>query len=1088
MDLEPTKNRSEKSVHRPPFEKQKVNMSGSGPSTNTLVNDEMSAEQIQEVFQTTTSDISRAAYELTFLVLRDQIDASVAAKSLANLESTTLEEVVDTIWLVSNEIKHFDTLPMERLYTFVRTLAKELPNTDTLLRLLPPDILANSQVLSDDRVFRKRLLRANTRNLYVQKKYNLLHEESEGYAKLVTELNGSSHTNHEGLTKRITSLIGHFNLDPNRVEDLVLEALELNIKQSHIYLPLIRRFRKKRLCHLVGHKFHAYHRSQGVNNDGNDGDKNSGKSGDTVESEASSSSSSSTIQAVPTPESLYQLAAVLISSKDLNVHDLLPHLLPSNKEIRDQRKVQELFILERAKNLGKISLGVTPEEKVKRNAERRLKQMQHKRDCDAASLYNQKFGILCGMFAIGAWDAAVEYINYLKSTGANPNGDSRVIRASCSFCRTLLVDAYKLLPLELNPSCLNLSKVNSNSNHTATNNGTSSSNATHEIFDELASLIGPVLSFIGEGISVDTVLFSKVCRLLRYIVHKLPNVFCKQTQKEWIEKIIVNVLLPGLAMVNPGNAGMANELWGLLKLFPFGERYRAYAKLKSELYSLRTPLVLRRAQIVEASRNKLRRLASETIKKQGRHLGKLALSNPVVVFTTILDQVEVYDNMIPTVVDCMKYMSELSYDVLSFVLIDKLASSRDKLKGDGVNISDWLQSLAIFTGTFYRRYPATELGGLLQYLVNCLEAKRSLDLIVFRELISKMTGIQVIDEISNDQLQGRSGGLVLRSQTNVLSRLSGSMRKAANSLHDAVIGKEDDDDTALCVVLLVLLAQQRNNIILDSSSQQLKLIGRLYDECHMTLVQFVDFLSTKCATASTKTASDASNAYCHILPNITTLLSLYKMEPGVAFHICRPSFSIFLRNGGLSSTDNEKNITPEGSGSSPVDEDVLSAVVQSLDGEVWKSMNPNLYSVFWSLSLYDIYTPSKKYETTKATLQNGLKRNETELRTLDQNSKAARDLRRDQRSKQNAIEDLNNEFRVQKDNERVIRRWLQQQKLTFIEGCERIENTPQCFLQHCVLPRALFSPEDAYFCALFTAILNELQVIFFFLISFILLK
>ena len=55
---------------------------------------------------------------------------------------------------------------------------------------------------------------------------------------------------------------------------------------------------------------------------------------------------------------------------------------------------------------------------------------------------------------------------------------------------------------------------------------------------------------------------------------------------------------------------------------------------------------------------------------------------------------------------------------------------------------------------------------------------RSLDLIVFRELISKMAGVQIIDEISNDQLQGRSGGLVLRAQTNVLSRLSGSMRKA----------------------------------------------------------------------------------------------------------------------------------------------------------------------------------------------------------------------------------------------------------------------------------------------------------------------
>ena len=279
--------------------------------------------------------------------------------------------------------------------------------------------------------------------------------------------------------------------------------------------------------------------------------------------------------------------------------------------------------------------------------------------------------------------------------------------------------------------------------------------------------------------------------------------------------------------------------------------------------------------------------------------------------------------------------------------------------------------------------------------------------------------------------------------------------------------------------MLVLLSQQRNNIILDSGSQQLKLIGRLYDECHMTLVQFVDFLSTKCASASTKTAAEASSAYCQILPDITVLLTDYKMQPGVAFHITRPSFSNYLRNGGLlasaASSASADTAAAIAAHNSPVGTEVLSAVKQSLHADVWKSMNPNLFSVFWSLSLYDIYTPSQKYESAKSTLQNGLKRNETELRTLDQHSKVARDLRRDQRSKQNAIDDLNTEFRVQKDNERIVRRWLQQQKLTFIEGCERIEHTPQCFLQHCILPRALFSPEDAYFCAMFTAILNELH-------------
>ena len=1113
-----------------------------------LVTDVMSASELQKIFETSSTDIPRASYELIFLVLRDQIDASLAAQSLANLPDDTAQQVVDTIWLVSNEIKHFGTLPIERLHTFVRALAKELPNSDMLLRQLPPDVLSGSQVLSDDRVFLKKLLRANTRNLYVQKKYNLLHEESEGYAKLVTELSGAPSNDEDegnGLAQRITSLIGHFNLDPNRVEDLVLEALELNVDQSSMYMPLIRMFRKNRLCHLVGHKFHIYQVAAEKNDSKVQGDESSSSSSSSSSNSSSSSTSSwtssaSTSTASIAPESLYRLAAVLIASGDLSASELLPHLAPSNNQLREERQVHELFVLNRAKNLGKKSLG-EPEEKLKKAASEKLQAVKHAMQVKASSLRNQKFGILSGMLDIGAWDAAVQYIKYLKTAGANPNSDRRVIAAGCSFCSSLLSKVYAQLPARLNPSrmCLagltpskggsggsssssssssdaasgdggggSMSSTKSGgSSSTSSSSSSSSSSSINSVdqalsaatyamdipttLDLFASTIAPVFKFIGEGIATDLVLFSKVCRILRHIVEALPDVYSNEIEKTSIQDIVVNVLLPGLAMVQPGNVGITSELWRLLQLFPYGERYRAYAKLKSDHYSLKTTLVLRRAEVLENTKKKFRRLAAETIKQQGRHLGKLAHSNPVVVFTTVLDQVEVYDNMIPTVVDCLKYMSELSYDVLSFILIDKLASSRDKLKGDGVNIANWLTSLATFAGMFYRRYPNTELRGILQYLINCLEAKRSLDLIVFREMISKMSGIQVIDEISHDMLQGRSGGLVLRAQTNILGRFSGSMRKSANALHEAVIGKsssEEDDDTSLCVVLLVLLAQQRSNIILDSSSQQLKLIGRMYDECHMTMMQFVDFLSVRCATASNNSAAEASASYCSVLPSITVLLDTYKMQPGVAFTITRPSFSSFLRKGGLltkssaaataapsaSSASSAASVVVQGQ--SPVCDEVLLAVRQSLHPEVWQSITPCLYSVFWSLSLYDIYTPSNKYERAKTTLQQAIQRSEKEGRTLsDQNSKAARELRREQRSKKNAMDDMNTEFRIQKDNERAIRRWLQQQKSEFLQECERIELTPQSFLQHCILPRALCSPEDAYFCAIFASILNDLQ-------------
>ena len=45
---------------------------------------------------------------------------------------------------------------------------------------------------------------------------------------------------------------------------------------------------------------------------------------------------------------------------------------------------------------------------------------------------------------------------------------------------------------------------------------------------------------------------------------------------------------------------------------------------------------------------------------------------------------------------------QLEYDILEYVVIERLAQGgRDKLKDDGINLSDWLQSLASFWGHLY---------------------------------------------------------------------------------------------------------------------------------------------------------------------------------------------------------------------------------------------------------------------------------------------------------------------------------------------------------------------------------------------------
>lgn len=90
----------------------------------------------------------------------------------------------------------------------------------------------------------------------------------------------------------------------------------------------------------------------------------------------------------------------------------------------------------------------------------------------------------------------------------------------------------------------------------------------------------------------------------------------------------------------------------------------------------------------------------------------------------VLIQIQMYDNLIIPVVDSLKYLTSMSYDVLGYCVIESLASAeRDRFKHDGTSLSLWLQSLASFCGYIFKKYNI-ELTGLLQYLANELKMQK----------------------------------------------------------------------------------------------------------------------------------------------------------------------------------------------------------------------------------------------------------------------------------------------------------------------------------------------------------------------------
>ena len=80
----------------------------------------------------------------------------------------------------------------------------------------------------------------------------------------------------------------------------------------------------------------------------------------------------------------------------------------------------------------------------------------------------------------------------------------------------------------------------------------------------------------------------------------------------------------------------------------------------------------------------------------------------------ILSQIQLYDNLIGPVVDSFKYLTSLSFDVLSYSIIEALNNpEKDRTKHDGTSISLWLQSLSNFCGAVYKKYNI-DLTGILQ--------------------------------------------------------------------------------------------------------------------------------------------------------------------------------------------------------------------------------------------------------------------------------------------------------------------------------------------------------------------------------------
>lgn len=601
----------------------------------------------------------------------------------------------------------FGNIIREAEKIFSEKLLKERLETDTLQEFG----IVNKN-------FYGKFIKIKTKLYYKQRRFNLFREENEGYAKLLTELNKefTGVENDRNSLEIVKSLIGCFNVDPNRVLDVILESFEIRPERSELYIPLLKSYMPDSniISEVLGYKYRNYCDEQ-------------------------------------TPFSLYKVTAVLLQNDIIQLDHIYPWLTPVDEQLFADWQAEIDEAKEYVRKLKVISTNKDKQEEEK---------VQDVQDSNDKYCMNQKFGLCEALLTIGDWLNASKLMSKLPDKCATSH--EILAKTLCELIHITMEPVYRI-------NCAIPSNIRGRILLPHLNKKAPPQVAT---FINLRENVFPMFYALGPSLHYDPVLLQKLIRIMRTILEKELNVDAtisspiQSDDKSVLYYDIISLLdscvLPSLSYMEC-NCCVAEEIWSVVKLYPYNIRYALYSQWKNNSFMMHPKLIRLRGDAEQDIKALMKRVSKENVKPVGRRIGKLTHSSPGFLFDYIIGQIQLYDNLITPVVDALRFLTSLSYDVLGYCVIEALVTTgRERFKYGGA-LSDWLQSLANFCGAIYKKY-SIELSGLLQYICNQLKAHKSLDLLILKEIVQKMVGIEAAEEMTNEQLSAMSGGELLKGE------------------------------------------------------------------------------------------------------------------------------------------------------------------------------------------------------------------------------------------------------------------------------------------------------------------------------------
>jgi THO complex subunit 2 len=926
-------------------------------------------------------------------------------------------------------------------------MAKNLITPRVLLERLDESTLAGCSLITDSTLFMRRRVRVQTKLMYEQQKFNLLREESEGFAKVITELTliELTSSNLPIVFSNIQSLIGFFNLDPNRVLDLILEVFEHHINNP-AFIELVQRFNTHALPQILGFKL-------------------------LPENEVSKASS----------RSIFKVVAQLLKNNCFSLADIWPYLTPEDEEMKKAYDRKLELAEEWAVNASMIKLdsGQNPQkdkEKDKRELEEMKKQYWN----------NQKLWLMEALVRVNAWDK-VEEMYYFFHDYFDPSMLSPLVQALIDLCHWMIEPLYRKVSFSRFFSGL-LPKI---AKFPESDTGL----ARADDYSTFYHSTGKLLKLLNIHVSQDILLYTKLCRTIKASLKAEKEKAMDYSVKEMAEAICSKTLLPALSLT-VCNPGICSVLWEVISEFEYIERYNMYNQWLTVAYASNYLLLLQYATSNKDTQKWLKRVSRGNAKQTGKLLAKLSHSNPCILFDFLFMAIKSYENQIQSIITSLTSCTPLALDIIVYVLLRHMSEiDKEKLEPDG-GITPWLNNLSSFAGQFFRKYYWADPKSIFHYVCGKLKTGCTEGIVVISEVMTRMTGYSPLelDKMTENQFESMAGGKHLRV---VALNFSSDVKRAKTSSHYLAqlfwkkIKKEpagsklfssdnptiESEPLSLAMTLATLIAQNLQTILYRKDSRQLKFESRVYDRLNSLFMQFSQFLANE---------AESAEHYEQLLPHnaVVRLVTRHKLAPDTVFHLINPAIKPLYEC-------NEEEYNKIMELAKEVLERYIANLVTSATskeesqyfneaeyfsaklGNLWDTITPEFYGLFWFLKLHDILVPSERYDDEVAKLTKDASLLQKDAK--DDKGEGSQSKKKLDRINQ-IIENLKTEKKEYTENSKRYLSFLESKKHSMLNKLIRPNELSSSFMQYCIFPRLMLSPSDAIYSIKFIGLLFKYKV------------